>query len=80
METKTKIEPRYFSYEQASAYSSLSRWTLYRAIEAGELPAVRVGRRTLIERAALDQFLEARTISKTERRKPADQGGQGEMR
>lgn len=34
----------------------LSRWTVWRAIRAGELVAVKVGRRTIIKRADLDQL------------------------
>jgi excisionase family DNA binding protein len=34
----------------------LSRWTVWRAIKAGELVAVKVGRRTIIKRVDLDQL------------------------
>ncbi|MCC9138619.1 helix-turn-helix domain-containing protein [Pontibacter silvestris] len=36
----------------------LSRWTVWRAIKAGELVAVKVGRRTIIKRVDLDQLFE----------------------
>jgi len=37
----------------------LSRSLVYQAIETGEIPSVRVGRRILIPKAALFRFLEA---------------------
>lgn len=38
----------------------LSRGLVYQAIETGEIPSVRVGRRILIPKASLNRFLESK--------------------
>ena len=42
---------------EAVRFSGLSRSTLYKAMEAGELPFVKIGRRRLLPRQALVQWL-----------------------
>lgn len=43
--------------EETRAQLGLSRGLIYAAIRRGEIPSIRVGRRILIPRAALDQLL-----------------------
>ena len=43
--------------EEAAAYLSLSRGSAYQAIRAGEIPSIRIGRRLLVPRAALEAML-----------------------
>ena len=42
----------------AALYLNVSRWTIYRAIDRGEIPCVRIGRVIRINRPALDKALE----------------------
>jgi excisionase family DNA binding protein len=49
---------RWLSWEQASAFSTLSKATLKRQAQAGRLPVSRIGRRTVICRDDLDAFLD----------------------
>jgi excisionase family DNA binding protein len=45
------------SVEEAASALGLSRSLTYQAVQSGEIPSVRVGRRILISRLALDQML-----------------------
>jgi len=49
---------RLLSLQQAACYISISYWTLRDLVWRGELPAVRVGRRILIDRQDLESFIE----------------------
>ncbi len=61
--TSTK---KYMSIKEAERYSSLSRWTLWRAIKSGELEAAKLseGRsgKVLIKKEDLDRYIESHTI------------------
>lgn len=46
------------SPEEAAAYLSCNRKTIYQAIARGELPHLKLGRRLFISRAVLDRMLE----------------------
>ena len=50
---------RLLDLHQGADYLSLSYWTLRTLINNGSLPAVRIGRRLLIDRHDLDRFIEA---------------------
>jgi excisionase family DNA binding protein len=56
-----------FSVDEAALLSSWSRPGLYRAIAAGRLRAARTGRRTIILRQDLEDFLRAQRDRLTER-------------
>ena len=43
--------------EEARSLLGISRGLIYQAVRAGEIPSVRIGRRILIPRAALDEML-----------------------
>ena len=51
--------------EQAAEYLGISRPTAYEAVHTGELPHIRIGRRILVPRAALEKLL-ANAGSKSE--------------
>ena len=46
-----------FTVVEAAALLGIGRNSAYEAIKAGILPSVQIGRRILIPRAALEQFL-----------------------
>jgi excisionase family DNA binding protein len=46
--------------QQSAELLSVSKWMLYEAIRLGELPAIRWGRRVVVERNHLRQFLLAK--------------------
>lgn len=50
--------------QEASEALGLHHLTVRRAIDRGELPAVRVGRRILIPRKALEAFLESKLAAR----------------
>ena len=52
----------WLSYRQAGVYlGGLSRDTLRRRIEAGDIRAARLGKTVRIERASLDAYMESQT-------------------
>ena len=58
--TEQMIERKYLSVRQAEHYTGLSRWTLMRAHERGELPLSRVGSAVRFSIEDLDSFMKAR--------------------
>ena len=48
---------------EAAKYLGVSRKTLYRIIEMGQVTAVKAGNTTLIEKESLDSFREAGTLT-----------------
>jgi len=57
------IEPRWLTIRQASEYLGLHPKSVYRACLQGKVPSVKapgIGRR--IDKLALDQFLQARSV------------------
>lgn len=68
METTATRAPgrRYLGYEQAGQYTGLSRWTLMRAHERGDLPVARIGRAVRFDMEDLDRFMADR------KRRPAE--------
>ena len=57
----SRIEPLAFSIPQVSQATSLSERAIQRLIAAEELGSIHVGRRVLIPRVALENFLTVRT-------------------
>jgi excisionase family DNA binding protein len=61
METKDNAEtlmPAWFSYREASRYcGGLGRTTLTMLVTTGAVPAVKIGKRVLISRSGLDEYL-----------------------
>lgn len=54
------VKPAYLSVREAERYTGLSRWTLMRAHERGELPVSRVGSAVRFSVEDLDSFMRAR--------------------
>jgi excisionase family DNA binding protein len=52
--------PRLLTIKQAAAYCACAVWAIRQAIWSKELPAGTIGRRLLIDRAALDSFIDDR--------------------
>jgi excisionase family DNA binding protein len=52
-------QPPLLTVGEAAKYLGVSRKTLYRIIEMGQVTAVRAGKATLIEKESLDAFKEA---------------------
>ncbi len=52
------IEREWFSYPEAETYTNLSRVTLWRAVNRGDLRAAKVGKSVRIRREELDRFME----------------------
>lgn len=54
------LQPRCIGLDEAAEYAGVSRRFIQREISAGRLRSVKLGRRTLIDRFDLDQFIELR--------------------
>ncbi len=52
--------PRLLSYRDASAYMSLSYWSLRELVLNGEIPHLKFGKKVLIDRIDLDDWIETR--------------------
>jgi excisionase family DNA binding protein len=52
--------PEWLSYPAAVHYCGLSRVTLWRLVEAGEIEAARIGRAVRISRGSLEAFMRSR--------------------
>jgi excisionase family DNA binding protein len=46
-----------FTVEEAAQILRISRTSAYKAVRAGEIPSVRVGRRDIIPRVAIERLL-----------------------
>ena len=57
MSTKPDTPRPTLTVEEAAALLGIGRNTAYQAAANGELPVIRIGRRLLIPRAALDRLL-----------------------
>ena len=56
-------KPRVLTVEEAGRLLRLGRSSVYRAIERGEIPALRIGRRLVVPLALLEQMLGERKSS-----------------
>ena len=57
MATPTVIDRQTLTVEEAAALLGIGRNSAYQAIARGEIPVLRVGRRLLVPRAALERRL-----------------------
>lgn len=63
---KQTLEDPWLNYREAQEYSGgLSRGFLWQRIASGELRAYKAGRRVLIRRSDLDEFLSRRSAATT---------------
>lgn len=60
MTTKVVNNPGAFPPVAAAEYVAVSRSTLYELIKSGEISVIKLGRRTIIARSELDDFLRRR--------------------
>lgn len=47
--------------DECAAYTRLSRWTIYTFVCKKRIPYVKLGRRTLFDRAELDRWIQAKS-------------------
>ena len=52
------ITPQYLNIEQASAYLSVTTWTIRRLIDNKELSCAKIGKRFIVKREDLDNIWE----------------------
>ncbi len=57
---ETGSRPRFFTVAEVADQLRVSNMTVYRLIQAGELPAVRVGRSYRLREEDVDRYLAAR--------------------
>ena len=55
------MESQVISVPDAGKMLSLSRVTAYKAAKSGELPTIRIGRRLLVPKAAIERMLQAKS-------------------
>lgn len=63
---KETIEKLVLSPEEARKLLGLSRGSIYQALNSGQIPSLRIGRRILIPRARLEQLINGEIGSSTE--------------
>lgn len=56
------LQPRLLSQKEAAAYLGISYWTLRDLCFQGDFPFVRIGKRILIDRADLDDYIKRSKI------------------
>jgi hypothetical protein len=59
-QTKSRPDSRFMSMRDGATYLCMSAANLWAIAGRGELPVIRVGRRTLLDRQDLDAFMLAR--------------------
>lgn len=52
------IEPKTYSIEEAAQLLGIGRNHAYEAAKRGEIPVIRIGKRLLVPKAALDRMLQ----------------------
>ena len=57
MSTNERINPAAMTVAESAEYMAISRATLYRLLEGGDLPSGYIGRRRILFRKDLDSFL-----------------------
>jgi excisionase family DNA binding protein len=55
---QAEITREWVTYKQAEELSGLSRTTLWKLLNAGEIKAARIGRAVRLNRHSLDEYLE----------------------
>jgi len=58
VEETNALSPRLLSYEAASAYLSLSYWSVRHMVVEGQIPHIKAGKRVLIDVKDLDDWIE----------------------
>ena len=73
MSTRDSADRQTLTVEEAAALLGIGRTSAYQAVASGQLPVIRIGRRLLVPRAALERLLGGRqtTASALPDRRPA---------
>lgn len=58
------MEKQTLTVEETAKYLGLGRVSAFRAIQRGEIPCIRIGRRILVSKPALDKMLETASREK----------------
>ncbi len=69
-----ELDVRFLTVAEVAELVRVSRMTVYRLVQAGELPAVRVGKSYRVPEAAVDAFLRRGAVG-TPRQQPEDRTG-----
>jgi excisionase family DNA binding protein len=67
---QAQITREWVTYKEAEELSGLSRTTLWKLLDAGEIKAARIGRAVRINRRSLDEYLEQASENSQGRRPP----------
>jgi excisionase family DNA binding protein len=59
------VEPATLTVEEAAKYLRISRASAYEGVRAGDIPSVRIGRRIVVSRRALDRLLDGDQLGAT---------------
>lgn len=62
MARREQPEPRTYTVEEAAVVLGISRAGAYEAVQRGEIPHLRIGRRILIPRSALHRLVEGAEV------------------
>jgi excisionase family DNA binding protein len=57
MAVETELQREWLTYAEAQAVSGLSRTTIWKLVNAGEVEAARIGRALRINRESLDAYM-----------------------
>jgi len=63
--TAAAVAPRFYSVAQVAQMLGMSAMTVYRAISAGEFPAVRIRGRLIVPAKAIDEMAEVAMTERT---------------
>jgi excisionase family DNA binding protein len=55
--TTAQVQRATLTVGEAAKVLGVSRWAAYEAVKTGQIPTVRIGRRIVVPRAALEQML-----------------------
>jgi excisionase family DNA binding protein len=61
-DTRVENERReLMTVEECAAYTRLSRWTIYTFVCKKRIPYIKLGRRTLFDRAEIDRWIQSKS-------------------
>jgi len=72
-ETEVRVERKTYSVAETAKVLGIGRSAAYQAVNAGEIPSIRIGRRLLVPVQALEQLLSTAKPSTPEMQISADQ-------
>ena len=63
MSTRDNADRQTLTVEEAAALLGIGRNSAYQAVAAGQIPVIRIGRRLLVPRAALERLLAVTSVT-----------------